>query len=172
MNKIINAVSWLLKVLKNKMYTKKETRFAARDRSRIRKNILQNGNQSVSAKQQNLEDLVLDLEQEDIAKQEAKGGASHHDVAAWVSAVKNQENDKVRFQEMLDARQNQILAEKYFEKQKLKNLKDAQFLRAKTFWNANPHKTTGKDTLELQELYEETKNLRRVVEVYNRQKTK
>ena len=172
MYKILKAISGLLKKLQNKMYTKKEARFAARNRSRVRKNVLQNVQDSVSAKQQNLEELVLDLEQEDIAKQEAKGDVSHHDVAAWVSAVKNQENDKVRFQEMLDARQNQLLADKYFEKQKLKNLKDAQFLRAKTFWNANPHKTTGKDTLELQELYEETKNLRRVVEVYNRQKTK
>lgn len=172
MNKIINAVSWLLKVLKNKMYTKKETRFAARDRSRIRKNILQNGNQSVSAKQQNLEDLVLDLEQEDIAKQNANNVVSHHDIAAWVSVLKNQENDKLRFQEMLDARQNQLLAEKFFEKQKLKNIKDAQFLRLQTFGDENTHKAEEKNTTDLQELYEETKNLRRVVDVYNQQKIK
>lgn len=172
MYKILKAISGLLKKLQNKMYTKKEARFAARNRSRVRKNVLQNANEFISDKQQNLEELVLDLEQEDIAKQEANRAVSHHDIAAWVSVLKNQENDKLRFQEMLKARQNQVLAEKFFEKQKLKNIKDAQFLRLQTFGDENTHKAEEKNTTDLQELYEETKNLRRVVEVYNRQKTK
>ena len=72
MYKILKAISGLLKKLQKKMYTKKEARFAARNRLRVRKNVLQNAQASVSAKQQNLEELVLDLEQEDIAKQDSK----------------------------------------------------------------------------------------------------
>lgn len=154
------------------MYRKKDARFTARNRSRIRKNILQNAQESISEKQKNLEELVLDLEQEDIAKQNANKGVSHHDIASWVSALKIQENDKLRFQEMLDARQNQILADEYLEEQKLKNIKDAQYLKAKTFWVENQYKSKDRDTIDLQELYEKTKNLRKVVDAYNRQNTK
>ena len=172
MHKIMYAISCLLKILKNKMHIKKERRFMARNRSRIRKNILQNANEYVSDKQQNLEELVLDLEQEDIARQGANNVVSYHDVLVWVSALKNQANNELRFKEMLEQRQNQLLADKYFEAQKLKNIKDAQFLRAKTFWDVKPYQTKKHDVPDLDELYEKTRNLRRVVDVYNQQKIK
>lgn len=172
MYKILNTITCVLKFLKNKMHANKERRFAVRNRSYNRKNVLRNANESVSAKQQNLEELLMDLELEDIAKQDANKPLLHHDVAAWVSSLKNQEHDRLRFQEMLESRKNQARADDFFENQKLKNIADAQFLREKTFSNEGSQKATEADTADLQDLYEETKNLRRIVDVYNLQKMK
>lgn len=156
-------ISCLLEKLQNKMYLNKERRFAARDRSRIRKNVLQNAKECVSDKRKNLEDLVQDLDWEDNLRCDANSVVSHHDILTWVLALKNQENSESRFKEMSVVRQNQMLAQQYFEGQKHKNTKDAQFLEAKTF---------SRDMLDLDELYVETRNLRRVIDVYNQQKIK
>lgn len=163
MYRIMYDISCLLEKLQNKMYLNKERRFAARDRSRIRKNVLQNAKECVSDKRKNLEDLVQDLDWEDNLRCDANSVVSHHDILTWVLALKNQENSESRFKEMSLVRQNQMLAQQYFEGQKHKNTKDAQFLEAKTF---------SRDMLDLDELYVETRNLRRVIDVYNQQKIK
>ena len=146
----------------------KWVRLAARERSRHRKQVLQTGCQNISDKQQNLNELVADLELEDVINKPVM--LSHHDVAEWVWALKKHESDKLRFSEQKEQMTNALLADKYFDALKQKNLEDARFLREKTF-SKTPIKSVQED-VDLQELYEDTHNMRNVISAYNLTRTK
>lgn len=146
----------------------KWVRMAARERSRNRKQILQSQVNSVSEKQQNLDDLVADLEIEDMLNKPVS--LSHHDIASWLCALKKHEFDQLRLAEQKEHGNNLMLADLYLENLRQKNVNDARFLREKTF--AQKSKEERQEDIDLQELYDTTQNIRHVIYTFNKQRFK
>ena len=145
-------------------------RFFARNRARQRKEVLQNVTETISDKQLNLENLVAEYEYEESIRKQANKSASLYDVATWLLVLKNREDFQNRLKFAQEEQQNKEIAERYFDALKRKNITDAQFLREKTFSEQRVQQI--QNEIDLQEIYEETKNMRRVVDAYNIQKRK
>lgn len=153
-----------------KLSLNKECRFFARNKSRQRKEVIQIASESISDKQLDLERLVSEYEIEKKASKQANKSASFYEIATWLLALKNREDYQMRLKVLQEEQQNKEIAERYFDKLKRKNITDAQFLREKSFYKQ--HLQQMQIETDYQEIYDETKNMRRVVDTYNLQKTK
>ncbi len=153
-----------------KLSLNKECRFFARNKSRQRKEVIQIASESISDKQLDLERLVSEYEIEKKASKQANKSASFYEIATWLLALKNREDYQKRLKVLQEEQQNKEIAERYFDKLKRKNITDAQFLREKSFYKQRLQQM--QIETDYQEIYDETKNMRRVVDTYNLQKTK
>ncbi len=148
----------------------KDCRFAARNKSRQRKEVLQNTSEAISDKQLNLEELVAEYEKESAEHVQANKSASFYEIVTWLSVLKNRDDYQKRLKVLQEDQQNKEIAERYFDKLKRKNITDAQFLREKSFHEQRLAQI--QTEIDYQEIYDKTKNMRRVVDTYNFQKTK
>jgi hypothetical protein len=143
----------------------KDARLDARKYARNRKKVLQTVSEPVSDKQLNLEAMVAELEQEDAIKQSKNQPVSQFDLMIWIIVKRKHEADNTRMVAIREEHKNRKLATEYFANLKQKNYEDASFLRKKTFKKEI-------EVLDLQDVYEKTKNTRSVVNVFNSSKEK
>ena len=153
-----------------KLSLNKDCRFAARNKSRQRKEVLQNTSETISDKQLNLEELVAEYEKESAEHVQANKPASFYEIVTWLSVLKNRDDYQKRLKVLKEEQQNKEIAERYFDKLKRKSIIDAQFLREKSFREQRLAQI--QTEIDYQEIYDKTKNMRRVVDAYNLQNIK
>ena len=153
-----------------KMSLGKECKIFSRQNCRTAKEVLKTSQEFISDKQLNLEELVAEYEKEASERALANKSVHLYEIATWLSTLKNREDFQIRLKSAQEERQNIEIAERYFDKLKRKNIIDAQFLREKSFPEQHPQHAQAE--IDYSEIYEETKNMRRVIDTYNLQKTK
>ena len=162
-----------------KMSLGKECKIFSRQNCRMAKENLKTSQEFISDKQLNLEDLVAEYEKEASERASTSKSVPYYEIATWLSTLKNREDFQIRLKSAQEEHQNKEIAERYFDKLKRKNITDAQFLREKSFPEQHPQHaqaeiscSENQDEIDYSEIYEETKNMRRVIDTYNLQKTK
>ncbi len=153
-----------------KMSLGKECKIFSRQNCRTAKEVLKTSQEFISDKQLNLEELVAEYEKEVSERASTSKSVPYYEIATWLSTLKNREDFQIRLKSAQEERQNIEIAERYFDKLKRKNIIDAQFLREKSFSEQHPQHAQAE--IDYSEIYEETKNMRRVIDTYNLQKTK